>query len=165
MKNACSLLAVILTVPSLFAQEAPEFHADSTRPNCRVTDAPLRLFTNGAGRIFPFHDGQELQVGRTYVLRAVPDRGFVFSNWNQVNVFTLTTSEIDYNTSPPITNLVTSVDLSPLTAATTHPWLSFKMEPVTVLFNTNGNSLTLSIGWQANFVPRERKPAFEPSRR
>jgi hypothetical protein len=98
-------------------------------------------------------------------MMAVPDRGFVFSIWNQVNVFTLTSAEIDYGTIPPTTNLVTSVEVSPEPALITHPWLSFKMEPVTVLYSYIGNSLTLSIGWQANFVPFERKPAFEPGRR
>ena len=35
------------------------------------------------------------------------------------------------------------------------------MEPVAVLYSYNGNSLTLSIGWQTNFAPLERKMAFE----
>ena len=99
-------------------------------------------------------------------MHAIPDQGFVFTNWNQVNVFTLTTAEIDYGTIPPTTNFVTSVNLSPVPAYTRDPLLRFTMEPEQVLFETfatnvpgnivTNNLLTVSVGWQANFVPRDR---------
>jgi Divergent InlB B-repeat domain len=43
--------------------------------------SPLRLQINGSGAISPFHDGQNLEVGRQYSIRAVPGRGNLFSGW------------------------------------------------------------------------------------
>lgn len=159
MKRTCLLLAVVLVVQQMSAQVPDDIHGSAVKDG-EVTNAPLLLYTTGEGRILPFHYGQMLQVGRKYRMIAIPDRGFVFTNWNPVNVFTLTSAEIDYNTSPPTTNFVTSVDLSPVPAYTKNPLLRFTMEPEEVLFETNGNSLTVGIGWQANFVPG-RRPGFE----
>lgn len=163
MKSTFLLLAVILAVQQLPAQMTDNIH-DLPGTNHDISYAPLLLFTNGAGRIIPFQNEQMLRVGREYVMFAIPDRGFVFTNWNQVNVFTLTTAEIDYGTTPPVTNFVASNDLSSEPAYTRNPFLIFKMSPEQVLFETietNGssvtlNSLTLNVGWQANFVPLKR---------
>ena len=151
MKSTCLLLAAGLMVQQMSAQASDDIHGFNVKPG-DVTNAPLLLYTTGEGGIFPFHDGQMLQVGREYRMMAVPDRGFVFTNWNEVNVFTLTSAEIDYNTSPPTTNFVTSVAFSPVPVFITNPLLRFKMAPEMVLYDFNGNSLTESIGWEANFV-------------
>lgn len=43
--------------------------------------SPLRLQINGSGDISPFHDGQNLEVGRQYSIRAVPRQESLFSGW------------------------------------------------------------------------------------
>jgi hypothetical protein len=155
MKSIYLLLALILTVQQLPAQTSDDIHGFRGKNN-NASYAPLLLFTNGPGRIYPFQSGRMLQVGREYYMIAIPDRGYVFTNWNEVNVFTITSAEIDFNTSPPTTNFITSTVLSPVPAYTRNPLLRFTMEPEQVLYNINGNSLTESIGWQANFVPLTR---------
>jgi hypothetical protein len=154
MKHIFLLLAAIFAAQQLPAQQKNDIHGCASH-GLTVSYASLALFTNGSGRIFPFQDGQMLRVGREYSMFAIPDRGFVFTNWNQVNVFTLTSVEIDYNTIPPTTNFVTSVDVSPLPAGPGLPFLRFTMEPEQTLYETASGSLTVSVGWQANFVPRD----------
>jgi hypothetical protein len=122
--------------------------------NAQGTLAPLYLFTNGAGSITPLQDGQLLEVGQNYEMTAIPDSGFLFSSWQPVNVFALTTAVIDYNTGPPTTNLVTSTDLSPVPEYIEQPVLEFTMQPEEVIYNNPGGStITRSSGWQVNFVP------------
>jgi hypothetical protein len=152
------LLAGIMAEQSLPAQlinDAQSFAGNNKR---NVSYAPLSLTINGAGRIFPFYDGQMLQVGRNYLMIAVPDLGYKFAGWNRVHIFTVTSTEIDYNTDPFTTNIVTTVDISPEELIYKKvPYIEFKMESANYLYNVNGNSLTEEIGWQANFVPVIRK--------
>jgi Divergent InlB B-repeat domain len=114
--------------------------------------APLYLFTTGSGNIFPYQDGQLLNVGQDYEMTAVPDPGFVFSSWEQVNVFTIEEFTIDANgnPNPPII----SQTISPAPPSVFQPVLDFTMQPETVILNIPGvRSVTQDDGWQANFVP------------
>src|SRR6266403_1139194 len=89
MRNISLLLAVILPALHVSAQAADGVRDPAARDGV-VSYAPLSLFTSGGGRIVPFDDGQMLEIGRRYVMAAVPEAGFTFSNWTLVNVFTFT---------------------------------------------------------------------------
>jgi hypothetical protein len=117
--------------------------------------SPLMLYTNGPGTIIPFEDGQMLEVGRTYSIIAIPEPDYTFTSWNPVEVFTLTSIVLDTISDPGtvITNTITSVTLSAVPRYIGAQSLRFTMEPEEVLYSSNGNTLTRSVGWQANFVP------------
>ena len=118
-----------------------------------ISFAPLLVFTNGSGQIFPYVDGQLLQVGRRYSMLAVPDRGYVFADWEPVDVFTFTQTNYD-ESGQPIYPLIVSTALSPVPEYTRSPLLKFTMQqPVEMTGNGANPSVTLSEGWQANFVP------------
>ena len=89
MKTILLLLAAILAVQELPAQTASDIPR-SVAQDSGDSYAPLMLFTNGGGRIVPYQDGQMLETGRTYVMVAIPSRGFAFSSWQPVVVFTFT---------------------------------------------------------------------------
>jgi hypothetical protein len=111
---------------------------------------PLYLFTTGSGQISPFSNGQLLTVGQTYELQASPDPGFLFSDWQPVNVFVFTEYIVD---SGGNTNMVTSEEVSPVPAYSNQPILDFTMQPLTVILDNPGSStITQSEGWQADFV-------------
>ena len=144
----------MLTVSPLSAQTA-DSRIDSFIQDHDDSYTPLMLFTNGNGRIFPFRDGQMLETGRTYFMAAIPDRGYAFSSWQPVVVFTF----IEY-TRDPSGNLVerTSEDTVPEAQFTRDPILRFTMQPEQVLFDIpNVRTVTESFGWQANFVPAIRR--------
>ena len=117
------------------------------------TLAPLYLFTNGIGSITPLQNGQMVDVGQSYEMTALPDSDYAFSSWQPVNVFVLTTVEIDYNTDPPTTNVITQTATSLVPEYTEEPVLEFTMQQENVLYDSGGNSLVEYSGWQANFVP------------
>ena len=47
-----------------------------------VVPAPLTLSTHGHGAVTGATNRQPLEIGRGYTLTALPERGFIFSNWN-----------------------------------------------------------------------------------
>ena len=154
MKRIFLLLVVILAVQQSPAQIANDIHGSAVQDS-DVSYAPLLLFTDGEGCIFPFDDGQILRVGRRYHMVAIPERGFKFSSWQPVNVFTFTeiTRGPDSSFNPPIESSVAS----PVPEYFGRPELEFTMQPVTVIFDDPGvRSVTESSGWQANFVPVEK---------
>jgi subtilisin family serine protease len=53
-----------------------------TRALTYVTTAMLTVQTNGLGLVSPGLDGKQLEVGRTYRIRAVPGPGQLFSSWS-----------------------------------------------------------------------------------
>src|SRR5208282_4197467 len=95
MKIIFFLFAAMLSVLPLSAQTADGRIGSFVQDN-DGSYSPLLLFTDGNGRILPFRDGPILETGRTYVMAAVPDRGFAFSSWQPVVVFTFT----EYTRSP-----------------------------------------------------------------
>ena len=129
--------------------------SSAARTSAQTTLAPLPLFINGGGSVAPLTNGEVLEVGQTYNMVATPHPGFVFVSWEPVDVFTLTSTIIDTISWPGhiLTNVDVSVILSPLPIYTNEPSLSFIMQPVDLLYDTNGNTLTRSRGWQANFGP------------
>src|SRR5439155_516857 len=46
-----------------------------------VATARLEVLTNGFGRVTPDLNGAQLQLGKSYRLRAIPARGQVFAGW------------------------------------------------------------------------------------
>ena len=136
---------ILITLATLIAASS------ATRTCAQETNSPLALFINGGGSVSPLTNGELLQVGQSYNMVATPHAGFVFNSWQPVEVYTLTSIIIDTINGGFHTNV--SDIVSPLPTFTNEPSLSFIMQPVDVLYNANGNTLTLSRGWQANFGP------------
>lgn len=135
----------LLTVAALcFASEAYS----------QGTLAPLYVFINGSGSISPFQSAQLLEVGKNYEMTAIPDSGFIFSSWQPASIFLLISVEFDHGTSPPTTNIVTSVNISPIPDYHEEATINFTLQPEKVLYDDSfGNLLTVYSGWQVNFVP------------
>jgi Divergent InlB B-repeat domain len=141
MKTFSILLALLFSARCLLAQE---------------TQSPLHLYISGSGRIVPFHDGEMLDDGREFVMTAVPDRGYVFTNWQEINIFTLT--EIEPIPGTGQFEVVTSTIPSPTPPLPgKNRVLHFTMEPEEVLADDTNYQITLSHGWQANFVPAPKR--------
>lgn len=143
MKKVFILAALFFTAQWLSAQD---------------TQAPLPLYISGSGKVVPFHDGDMLDVGRKFVMTAVPDKGYVFTNWQQVAVFTII--QVNYDNEGQIIGAVTStVPSLLLPEPAKNRVLHFTMQPEQVLEeNPDGSGMTLSFGWQANFVPTPQNP-------
>lgn len=160
MKEFCFAFLVLLGAQTVPAQESTP--APAAVSEHELVPA-LTLITNGPGSIFIFQDGHLLPHGRTPAvghrieLLALPDKGFVLSNWNPVNVYTLGSTIIDNLTDPPTTNTQTSTVLSPVSAFTKSPWIRFKLESPTVEYDANEMFLARALGWEANFVPIKKK--------
>jgi hypothetical protein len=140
MKKFLLLLIVMLAVQRLSAQDSED-----------RTFASLFIITNGLGRVFPFHNGDMLEVGRKYEMVAVPDKHFEFSSWQPVTIFT----DIEYTYNSAHQLIETESDtVVPTPEYYQDPVLHFTMEDDVVLFNIpNVRILTQNEGWQANFVP------------
>src|SRR5690242_16946335 len=93
------LLAFALVAPQVPAQTSDDVPGSAAK-NRDVSYAPLSLFISGEGKIVPFDDGQMLRVGHDYVMRAIPDRGYVFTNWTPVILLTFTEFIIDPSGHP-----------------------------------------------------------------
>ena len=120
-------------------------HAQSTNT------APLSLFINGGGTVAPLTNAQLLVVGQSYNMVATPRNGYLFSNWQAVNVFTSTSYATDTNGNKIP---VVSTTVLPSPVFTNQPSLDFIARPVSVIFNTPGiRTVTRSSGWQVNFQP------------
>ena len=145
MKKILLLLVLMLCIQYLRAQNSDE-----------RTFAPLFILTNGMGRILPFHNGEMLEVGRKYDMVAVPDRGYEFSGWQEVNIF----SDIEYTMSPSGQLVERESDIVvPLPVSSKDPILHFTMEDTyQTLFDVPDiRILAQTEYWQADFVPRPAK--------
>ena len=148
------LLAVVLAVQALPAQTSDDFQSSNASDH-QASFAPLTLSITGAGKIFPYYDGQMLQTGRRYVMVAVPDRGYVFKNWTSLNIFTFVLITIDPLTGESTTE--TSTIISPVADCSREPFLSFTVQSAKVVVDIPGAVfITQSYGWQANFAPLKR---------
>jgi hypothetical protein len=147
------LLAFALATPQLPAQTPDDITGYAAR-NREVSYAPLSLFISGEGKIVPFDDGQMLQVGREYVMRATPDRGYVFTNWTPVILFTFTEFITDQ-----FGNIIarSTTVASPSPEQVKDPLLRFTMQPEEVLFDSPARKITMRTGWQANFAPARKR--------
>jgi hypothetical protein len=143
MKKLFLLLAILLTVEWMPAQP----------PGDRIY-SPLFVYTNGPGQIYPVNDGEMLQVGRVYKMKAVPDRGYKFASWQPVNIFILTQTNFNAQGEPilpPIVSIVPAV----VPTYTYRPNLRFTMQDVEWISIDGGNpSIMRAFGWQVNFVPK-----------
>jgi hypothetical protein len=143
---------VLLGILSLVLHLPRQLLADDARQNPNrsgIPLAPLLLFTTGSGQIVPFHDGQMLEVGRRYVMTAVPERGYEFANWNPVNVFTFVERILDQSGN---IETVTNIVASPVPRFTERRALMFEMQPEEVIYDSPALTIIQGVGWQANFV-------------
>jgi len=115
-----------------------------------IAYAPLQVFTNGPGRISPFHSGQMLEVWGTYSMVAIPDPGFSFISWEWVDVF-LKTTRITNSTGGMSTNIEKTVTSKQQFFATAE--LSFIVRPVFETIHSDVLSTASMYGWRANFGP------------
>jgi hypothetical protein len=146
MKRAFLLLAMILAVQGLPAQMAGN-----------SSFAPMHVYVNGAGHIYPSYDEKMLRIGRGYAMTAIPARGYKFASWQPVDVTTLTLYAEDSSGSfEEVTN--TTINLAE-NQYVMDPVLTFRMKPADIVSSGGLFTITESTGWQANFVPKyERVP-------
>ena len=155
MKNICLLLfSFTLAAQPLSAQLSGGIRGSALKAG-DFSYAPLSLFTSGAGRIYPFENGQMLQVGRRYFMVPIPDRGHVFSNWTPVDVTTFTLLALDESGHQVVVTNQTIV--LPGTERIKWPLLEFTMQPTDVIFSNELAIITSTTGWQANFVPARNR--------
>ena len=115
--------------------------------------APLLLFTNGEGQFTPYQAGQLLEVGQTYTVTAVPADGYVFTGWQQANVFTTWQVTVDGNgdTNPPVISTIVSINPG---LSSAQPQLEFILQSPDEIYDNPGvSTITESVGWQADFTP------------
>ena len=146
MKKALVLLMIMLAARWLPAQGTTG-----------VAWAPLLLYTNGTGCISNLYSGQMLQVGKSYFMAAVPDRGSQFSMWRQVKK-SVEVKTIIYPSSVII--ITTNTTVLPTGSALKTARVRFIVEPVTVQTrndNPGTSVITTYNGWRAEFVPNTRR--------
>jgi len=112
--------------------------------------APLQVFTNGPGRISPFHAGQMLEVWGTRRMVAISDPGFAFISWEWVDVF-IKTTRFTNSTGGISTNIEKTVTSKQRFYTT--PELSFIVQPVFETIHSDVLSTASMYGWRANFGP------------
>jgi hypothetical protein len=148
------LLFVLLAGPCLQAQlalDAPDPFFRDNRDNHDGASTPLSLTISGQGIVFPFEDGEQLPIGWSFVMTAIPDHGYVFTGWQKVNVYTITQFFLngEGNPEPPII----SMNVVPVPGLIRQPTLRFQVQAPTVIIGPpDVLTITESIGWQANFV-------------
>jgi hypothetical protein len=117
------------------------------------TLVPLYLTITGDGSVTPLQNEQLLEVGQSYEMDAIPDAGYVFAGWQQVNFFVLdqTTINPDGQTNPP----TISITASPIPGIYSgQTMLDFMLQPATVVYNDPGvEEISEASGWQADFTP------------
>lgn len=121
------------------------------RDNPAAAAAPLSLNISGQGRVLPFEDGEQLPIGRSFVMTAIPDRGYVFTGWQKINVTTITqlTFNPEGHPNPPTISMV----VEPVPGLIRQPTLRFQVQaPMVIIGPPNQLTVTESTGWQANFV-------------
>jgi hypothetical protein len=142
MKKIFLLLLIVLAIQWLPAQ-----------PPGDSIEAPLFVFTNGRGQIYPNYDGEMLKVGRRYRMKAVPENGYRFASWEPVNVFIITQTNFTA-LGEPILPPVVSIVPSDVPTYTYRPDLKFTMKDIIWISPDGSNpNIIRAFGWQANFVP------------
>jgi hypothetical protein len=153
MKSIGLILIIFTLASQSFAEQILGENHISVVSGGKATYASLLLYT-GSGAITPFKDGEMLKVGGRYLMLAVPERGSVFENWQQVNVFTVTTiTTNEFGVAVPITSTITS----PQPAYTKDHLSNFVIQPQAVITETPLVTITSAIGWQANFAARNNR--------
>ena len=116
------------------------------------TNTPLYLFINGSGSVSPYQNGDLLEVGQTYDMTATPDDGYIFTGWQQVDVFSDT--EYTFDGSGGLKSNTSTIVAPSSPVYTNAPDLTFTMQPVIYLFNVpEVRMLSQTYGWQADFDP------------
>jgi hypothetical protein len=114
------------------------------------SSAPLLLFSSGGGTISPLQSGQQLEVGKGYSMKAIPNAGYKFANWQRVLV-SIDVENVKYP-SGAVTDS-SNATIMPFQESVKTPSVGFVMAPVTASTNNFGYSTrTQGIGWQANFT-------------
>ncbi len=163
MKYIGALLVLLFLLVKGSAQPSVGHHG-LDNPAGDASYAPVLVFTNGGGVILlssPFSHGGMFQAGQSGEALAVADPWYVFTGWNPVTVYTVTTYETVYGPDGELTIPVVSTDFSPISVYYSSPMLKFTVEPERVLFSTvttneymvvTNTILTSDVAWQANFV-------------
>ncbi len=151
MKRILLLLTFVLVMQQLPAQVS-EDNLGSPFKGGNALYEPLWVHANGGGRIVYFKDGQMLEVGHRYMMIAIPEPGYIFKNWEPVDVFTEITSFTNQFGAQVSTNII----VSPTEEFVEKPLLEFTMQPAEVITTNSLLTIIASSGWQANFAPRER---------
>jgi hypothetical protein len=142
MKTLSFLAALLFSAQWLLAQD---------------TQSPLPLYISGSGKIAPFQDEDMLDDGRDYVMTAVPDKGYVFSSWQQADIFTFEEYFKSYPDGQPVEKISSVVIRDPPEPGKNRV-LHFTMQPEDILLDIPDVRILIhSYGWQANFVPAPRK--------
>jgi hypothetical protein len=84
---------------------------------------------------------------------AVPADGYVFTGWQEANVFISWQVTVDGNgnANPPVTSTVVSIVLG---TASTQPQLNFTLQALDVIYDDPGvSTISEGFGWQADFAP------------
>jgi len=114
--------------------------------------APMLLFTSGGGTISPLQGGQQLKVGNTYSITAIPAAGYKFRNWQQVHV-SIDAENVQYPSGATTGSSKTTVAAQGKSVTT--PSLGFTVSPVTTSTSNYGfTTHTEGTGWKANFVKK-----------
>lgn len=114
---------------------------------------PLYLSFSGDGTVSPLQNGQLLEVGQSYEMDATAAAGYIFSGWQQVNVFTVEQVTVNSDGGTNSTTMSTVASVNPEIYAS-QPALDFTMQPVNLLYNVPGvEEITQGSGWQADFSP------------
>lgn len=109
-----------------------------------VVIAPVVMQTNGWGNISPNLNGSQLQVGKTYTVRAVPGPGQAFAGWNGLN------GSLSYGTALTFvmqSNLVLTANFVP------SPFPAVKGNYAGLAANTNGVTPDTSGYFNLNVTP------------
>ncbi len=119
--------------------------------DCVVTNQ-FTLQTRGLGTITPNYSNAWLEVGRNYTMTAAPAPGFVFSNWQFLNVFVQRTQFAGTNGDYYTTNY----NFTSGAVLTNKPACVFSL-PAATWINTNGYlSILATTGLMANFTDVQR---------
>ncbi len=158
MKKLFLLFSILILVQRLSAQPSEAANCISW-PGEGEYSLPAQTLTNGNGYVFAIRERWRRDPQDEVTVVAIPARGYVFSSWQPVNVFTIsqTTIGADGLVNPPTISSV----FSPIARYSYDPVLRFVTQPAIVLFDNPGvQEIAQQEYWQANFVPCElRRPS------
>jgi hypothetical protein len=88
---------------------------------------------------------------------AIPERGYVFTNWMPVTVFAYS---FTYTNESGVQVVVSTNIVDPQPEYIRRPVLEFTMQPAEIIVDNSVLKIIASEGWQANFVPVRNRHGF-----
>lgn len=114
---------------------------------------PLYYSIVGNGSVTSLTNGQPLEVGRSYEMQAIAGAGYIFSGWQQVNVFELTQFTLGAGGEPNPPEISYTPSVIP-GIYSSDSMLDFTMLSGNLIFNIpDVEEITQGMGWQADFTP------------